>query len=596
MFPSWRSGGILFLLIASVAGAQFDQGQIAGTVKDATEAIVPGAKVTATSIQTGVARTAETGANGNYILTNLPVGFYEVSVEGTGFKRFVRTNVKVDAASRTTLDATLELGAVTETVNVTATAAQIQRETAQIGRVIESRQITDLALNGRNPINLALMKAGVSGGNFNAFNPDSLGMSLSVNGGQTTGNAIIIDGVNAVRTRSGTAPLGVLNVDTVQEVQILTATYPAEYGRVSDGQIRFVSKGGTREFHGTLYHFFRNSALDANTWTRNRSPNPDESRRAAPFRFNLPGYTIGGPVYIPGKFNTDRNRLFFFAGQEWIRFRRENTSTGTAPSEAMRRGDFSELLAPNNPFFNRVRTITDPLSRAPFPDNRIPQSRLSRNGIALLSAFPLPTAGFQQGSANWIGTRSAPRNSRKDLFRVDFYAGKHRVTFSGSNYSYLEIQPFRGNFDRVGTVLDRPNRTGSISVTSTLSPTLINEATFAAAVDIVRITNNQDRPFQRSKYGIDYPYIFPGVKDVEDKIPTVQITGLSILDGGPYPAWSTGPMYTWSENLTWIVSSSHTLKFGVSLERAEQNNGDQIVVSSNIPGGTNNQKDRKSVV
>jgi hypothetical protein len=224
--------------------------------------------------------------------------------------------VKVDTATRTTTDIVLEIGAGSETVNVPATAAQVQRETAQIGLVIEARQISDLALNGRNPVNLALMKAGVMGGNFNAFTPDSFGMNLSINGGQTTGNNITIDGVNAVRTRSGTAVLGVLNVDAIQEVQILTASYPAEYGRVSDGQIRFVSRGGSRDYHGTLYHFFRNSALDANSWTRTQSPNVAESSRPAPFRFNQPGYTVSGPVTIPGKFNTGRSKLFFFAGQE----------------------------------------------------------------------------------------------------------------------------------------------------------------------------------------------------------------------------------------------------------------------------------------
>src|SRR5690606_8954203 len=111
-----------------------------------------------------------------------------------------------------------------------------------------------------------------------------------------------------------------------QEVQILTANYPAEYGRASDGQIRFISKSGTREFHGTLYHFLRNSALDANSWTRNQSPNAEEAGQPAPFQFNQPGYSIGGPIFIPRIFNSDRNKLFFFVGQEWVRFHRASTS------------------------------------------------------------------------------------------------------------------------------------------------------------------------------------------------------------------------------------------------------------------------------
>ncbi len=146
---------ILVAVSVSVGIAQFDQGQIAGTVKDTSEAIVVQAEVTAVNLQIGQRSTVTTGANGSYVLTNLPVGYYEVSIQAAGFKKFVQANVKVDTATRTTLDATLQIGLATETVNVEATITMLERETAQIGRVVESKQITDLALNGRNPIKLA---------------------------------------------------------------------------------------------------------------------------------------------------------------------------------------------------------------------------------------------------------------------------------------------------------------------------------------------------------------------------------------------------------------------------------------------------------
>ncbi|MEJ7665586.1 MAG: TonB-dependent receptor [Hymenobacter sp.] len=263
---------------------QLDQGQISGTVQDASTASVAGASVTAVSAQ-GVSVSAKTGENGSYVLTNLPVGMYDLTVQTPGFKQAVRSQVKVDAAARTTIDILLEVGALTESVTVTASSVQIQRETAQMGRTVEARQITDLALNGRNPINLTLLKAGVVGGNFNNFNPNNLHEVFSINGGRRNGNNVTIDGVNASRTRgdmTGSAQVGLVNVDTIQEVQILTSTYPAEYGRAMDGQIRFVTKSGGRDFHGTAWEFLRNSALDANSWTRNQSPNPDDSRRAAP--------------------------------------------------------------------------------------------------------------------------------------------------------------------------------------------------------------------------------------------------------------------------------------------------------------------------
>lgn len=583
--------GFAFALCA--AFAQLDQGQIIATIQDGSSGNVPGARVAAVNELTGLRQAGDAGPDGRVVLTNLPVGTYRLEVEASGFKKYTQTGIKVDAAGRAAVSVTLELGAVTESITVSATAVLLQRETALIGRTIESKQINELALNGRNPLNLAFLKAGVLGGNLNQFNPDSLGNGVTINGSQSTNNAITIDGVYAVRTRSGTAPLGVFNVDSLQEVQILTANYPAEYGRVDGGQIRFVTRSGSSQFHGNVFHFFRNSALDANSWTRNSSPNPVNNSRPAPFRFNQPGFSLGGPVYVPRKWNRNRDKLFFFWSEEWVRFRREQTNTGIVPTARMRAGDFGEL-ATANPFTGGAQTVRDPdAGNQPFPGNVIPASRRSPNGMALLRAFPDPVAGYQVGSANWITARSAPRDSRKDLIRVDYYLSSlHRIAFSGQNYSYFEIQPFRGNFDSVGTVLDRPNRTGALSLTSTLRPTLINELSFSAANDIVRIGNLDSSNYQRSRSGINYPYIFPGTKDVDDKIPTVAITSFSTLDGGPYPAASSGPMYTLANNTTWIPSAKHTLKFGVVFERAEQNNLDQIVVSSTVPGGTNNQNGR----
>jgi hypothetical protein len=583
-----RVVAILGLLVWPLVG-QVDQGQISGEVRDASNLPVAGAEVVAVSSEGGSRRSSRTSGNGSFLFTNLPVGHYDVSVEAPGFRKYVSSRVKVDAAMRTSMSVQLEVGSVNETVTVTAPVALLQRETAVLGRTIEARQITDLALNGRNPINLALMKAGVIGGNFNRFAPDSVDENrFSINGSPATGAVITVDGVNAVRSRSATATIGVLNVDSLQEVQILTANFPAEYGRGDGGQVRFVTRSGTRDFHGTLFHFFRNSALDANSWVRNQSTNRDESRRPAPLRFNQPGFSIGGPVMIPGYFNPGRDRLFFFFAQEYIRFQRDLTSTGTVPTVRMRNGDMSELLDPANPFYRSARVIQDARAGAPFPNNIIPPSRVSPNGAGLLRAYPLPTPGFQVGAANWIRTLPAPRNSRKDAVRIDLHTRAHRLSFTGQNFSFDYTEPFRG-FDRVGTVWDRPNRTGSLSLTSTLSPKFINELTLAAGIDVYRIDNLESSPYRRSLAGIDYPYLFPGTKEVEDKIPTVQVTGLTTLDGGPYPAKGSGPQYSFSDVATWLPSAKHTFKFGFFFERAGHNNFDQIFAGTGLPGATNNQ-------
>lgn len=533
-------------LVAIPGFSQFDLGQITGTVYDTSGKIIPSASVVALHESTKREFRTTSRENGSWVVANVPSGAYEITVQAPGFRKFVRSNASVDSATRTTLDVTLEVGDLAETIKVTDTVPLLQAETAQIGRLVTSRQITDLALNGRNPTNLVLLKAGVVGANFNAFTPTSLDNSFTINGGRANGNNITIDGVPAVRTRgdSGSAAqIGVFNVDTIQEVQILTSTYPAEYGRAMDGQVRFVTRGGGRDFHGSAWNFLRNSVMDANSWVRNTSTNADDSRRAAPFRFNQPGYAIGGPVFVPKTFNTDRSRYFFFVSQEWIRYRRESTSTGVVPTLAMRRGDFSELLSASNPIFRRAITVRDPAANAPFAGNIIPASRLSRNGVGILNSFPTPTPGYQQGTNNWIQSRANPRDVRKDVIRFDAYQGRHRFSFSGSNYYYAEDDPFRTGFDRANTRWRRPNMTGAISVTSTLSPTLINEASFSAANDKVdmKLFDTDGVPaYQRSRYGIDFRYLIPGPKRIEDRIPTAAINGFSTIDGSSKPAHRAG--------------------------------------------------------
>src|SRR5262245_5888596 len=347
----WSAVALLMLSSATVAMAQFDSGQISGFVREYSKAVIPNVTVTATNQGNGDRRQTTTNADGYFVFPNLVVGDYTITVEAPGFRRYVETNIKLSAAGKTSVDVDLQVGAVTESVEVTASTSQVQTETAQVGRTVDSRQIQDLTLNGRNPIFLALLKPGVIGGSIGAFAPDDVtNGDFSINGGRSDEYVVMVDGAVATRTRSSGSILGAQNVDTIQEVQILTANYSAEYGRSSGGQIRFVTKSGTRNFHGDLVENFRNSALDANTWTRNRSNDPRISKAPEAFRFNQFGFDVGGPVFIPRKFNTDRSKLFFFFAQEWIYRRQENTATGTVPTVAMRNGDLSELLSASNQF------------------------------------------------------------------------------------------------------------------------------------------------------------------------------------------------------------------------------------------------------
>jgi hypothetical protein len=581
----------VLLLCASVAHAQFDTGHIAGVVRDASNAGVPGASVTIENEGNRDRRTAVTGSTGFYAVPDLPVGSYSVTVELSGFKRFVKTGIKLSAASQLSVDVQLEVGRLEETVEVRASTNTVQTATAQVARTVDARQIQELTLNGRNPIFLALLKPGVRGGLMSTFNPDSVtNGAFSINGAREDEYVVMVDGAIATRTRSSGSMLGAQDVETVEEVQILTANYRAEYGRSSAGQIRFVTKSGTREFHGDALENYRDEALDANSWTRNRSGDPRLSNGPDPFTFHQVGFHLGGPVLLPGRFNADRSKMFFFWGEEWIHRRDTSTSTGTVPTAAMRQGDFSELLSPSNAFFGRVRTITDPTTGQPLAGNLVPKARLSANGVALLNAYPLPTPGFQQGTANWIGTQSTWSDLRKDTLKLDYLiTPNQRLTVRGTHIPWHFNEPFVGNFDRAQWGWSRPNRTAAVSLNSVLSPTLLNEFTFSMNSDgkgDIAMSPDCGEVCNRRTYGINFPYLFPGTKEYDDKIPTIRITGLTTIDGGPYPGYWSGYVYAWANNLTKVIGR-HTTKFGIFIEHSGQD--DYIQFTTANQGATNNQ-------
>ena len=333
----------------------------------------------------------------------------------------------------------------------------------------------------------------------------------------------------------------------------------------------------------------RSDKLDANTWSRNASANPLLAQ-PAPLSMHQFGGTIGGPLVL-GQFNKQRDKLFFFWAEEGVRLRTEATNTGTVPSALMRKGDFSELLDPNNVWFGRVVTIRDPLTGQPFANNVIPACQLSPNGLALLNTFPLPTDGFRRGNTNWIGVSPNPRETRKDTVRFDYVLGSgNQIAARVSHFSWKAVDAFRGQFDLARTQWNRPNTTSAFSWTNALKSNLLNEFTFGYSLDEVFINVFTDPGTHlRSRYGINYPYIFPG-KEIEDKIPTISITNFNEVDGGPYPSSSRGPIYTWSDSVSWL-KGRHSIKTGVVFEYSGEDDFDQINVNAQ-PGDTNNQNVR----
>src|SRR5580693_6128641 len=326
-------------ILSVPALAQNDVGSIVGFVTDASGAVVPNAKVIIKNEGTGESRSVSTDGSGHYAVPNLPPTSYTMTAEATGFQKFESSHNVLASNSTISIDAKLTLGAATQTVEVTATAALLQTQSAAVQSEITGQQIQKQELNGRNPVYMTQFLPGVvsqaTTGDFNfAFNS---GDTFNINGARTQDTLYTIDGAPAVRTRDDGELIAGVKPDAVQEMQVVTAAYSAEYGGASGAQVHIVTKSGTTNFHGTAYEYLRNSAMDANTWSRNLNP---ATRFAPPFVYNNFGFSVGGPVWAPKVPILDglRNKFFFFINEDWIRYRIAATQAMTVPTALMRQG------------------------------------------------------------------------------------------------------------------------------------------------------------------------------------------------------------------------------------------------------------------
>jgi hypothetical protein len=592
--------------------AQSDNSSIAGVITDPSGAVVGAASITVTSEQTGAERRTASNKSGFYTIAGLAPGKYTVRVVAPGFDMVTSTNNNLDPAIPSTVNISLAVGRATQSVEVKANETTLQADSSTLGRVITSSQADNLPLDGRNPIYLALTKAGitsitstVSSSNFST----GLG-AININGGRERDNLLTYDGAVAVRVRASGDSVGTPDLDAVQEVQVLATNYPAEYGRSIGGQIRIITKSGGERFHGSAYEYFQNPVLNANTWVRNdnaNNANPDypaalKTNSVAPFTYNQFGFVFDGPLYIPRVL--PRGKVFFLYSEAFVRNPQLSTATDTVPNAAFRTGDFSSLITGN---IKTNHYIKDPQSTLPCSvstggpgcfssngvPNVIPQSRLSPNGVGLLTAFPTPTPGFQIGSANLLETAHYPIQQQIDSGNLDILpTEKDYIRFRLVHFYYHEINPFAtSTYDVVPRIYSRPNQTGSLDYVHTFSARMTNEFLFTASHDAARLSiDTSTGTYNRANYGITYPYLFPSGKDLPNKIPTIAFdtTGITTLDGSTYPSHSQGEIFDFADTVTRIIGN-HTVRAGALYERAGENDDDQIAFANSTPGQTNNQ-------
>ncbi|HTJ30614.1 MAG TPA: carboxypeptidase regulatory-like domain-containing protein [Acidobacteriaceae bacterium] len=575
-------------LLASVAYAQTTSSSISGTVMDPSGAVVPNAAITATNTANGQISNANSDGRGAYTITNIPPGSYTVAAKAKGFQPVTQSNVAVDPSIGRQVNFTLKVGSDSaQTIEVEADTNALQTESASVGQLVTTEQVKGIQLNGRNPIYLSQLEPGVTRNapltSFN-FTPDFGGPQIS--GARNDEISVTLDGAPMIRTRGNGTTTGVADVDSVSQMQILSTAYPAQYGGTSGGILAQVAKSGTSQFHGSAYEYLRNSFFNANTWIRNQSTDPEQAGHPTPFRFNQFGWNLNGPLAIPHVASGLRDKLFFLVGQEYLRYRQSPTQTGTVPSALMRTGNFSELETAS--LFGPAVQLKDPATGADYPDNVI-TAGLSPNGLALLNAYPTPNEN--QSSYNWSESAAYPQNQRKDTVTVDYLpTDKQQLRFALLHYTYFQDNPFAGNFNRTPQIWHWPDEVGVLHWTWTLKPTLVNDLTASASTDHVTITDDLSSGlYDRTTYGINFPYLFPAAdKLIPNKIPTINISNFTTLDGGPYPSHSGGIVYTVADTVT-KVKGNHTLVFGGLWMYSGENNFDQIDVSSSTPGATNNQ-------
>ena len=477
----------LFVMASAAAFAQ--TATVLGTVTDPTGSVVPSANITITNTGTNAKRVLQTNAAGSYIAPELPIGSYSVKAEAAGFKAYQRTGLKLDSNDTVRIDAVLEVGQVSESVTVAADVVKVESDSSEVSDLVSGKEIQDLAINGRHMAALAILSPGASS-DLPDFNlPISVGAStnISFNGQRPEHNVWMIDGGENYDRGCGGCVTMMPSVDAIDEFKTLTSNAPGDFGIGSAGTINMAIKSGAHDFHGAVYEFFRNNALDANNFFANRAGSP-----VPELRYNIYGFNLGGPIYIPKKYNTDRKKSFFFWNQEWRKFVTSNTITANAVSQAQRNGDFSALLAGSSPTIINVPNTNDPAQNAkfgalgltpgqPFPGNKIPASLIDPNAALFFAsgAMPVPNTANNQ----WSGSKGAPTDVPETILRFDHYFSDklsvmaHYIHDNTDQVTATSL--WSGDtYPTIQTNFKNPSWSGVVHVTDTISPTLLNEAAF----------------------------------------------------------------------------------------------------------------------
>ena len=550
-------------------------GTISGNVVDPMGAVVPGAKVTATEAETGFSREVVSDSRGHYIIPNLRPTQYTLTVEGSGFEKFIQQNVLLLANQAATLDVKLQVGSPVQTLVVSEAAPLVNTTTQTLSDVIERDRMVDLPLNGRNAVETMNLIAGIGGVSVSSTPSQSKPVgatNVNVNGSRDNQTSYALDGANFLDQYYN------VNIpfpfpDALQEFSVQTNNYTARYGENAGGVVNVVTKSGTNQYHGDLFEFVRNPVFNARPYFGTQR---DQIKR------NQFGGTVGGPVTIPHLYN-GHDRTFFFFGYQGERYRDASTGNAFVPTDAELGGDFSALLTvnPNNPF-GKAEQIIDPTTGSKFTGNIIPANRLDPASLKLAMNY-LPRAS---GNGQVFFTNPVKQSINEYILRID-----HRLTnrddLTGRyfrDHILLAPQNPAGNLLAYGPGIDQPVNNAMIQETHTFRANLLNQASFTLSDVPTSKTFATDSPNVAS-FGVT------GLSLPADRwLQSINVSGAFSISGGakgPFNNRNTGV----EDNLSW-VAGRHNLDIGVTYDHSSVDLGDQFQAQGSFSFNattTNNQ-------
>jgi hypothetical protein len=564
---------VVFLSFSAALLAQNVTGSIIGTVVDSTDRVLVGAKVTLANAATGAKNEVLSDGRGAFTIGGLLPGTYSIAASFTGFKSLEKTGIVLTASERRSVgNLALEVGEVSEKVAVVAESAAVQTVSAERSGLITKSQITELALIGRDYLDLMRTLPGVADlGTHEA--PAGFNFNVAVQGNRPGTNHLTIDGVTNLNSGGSTGTWISPSIDSIAEVKVLLNNYQAEYGRNSGASVTVITKGGTQDFHGAGYYFKRNEAFNANDFFYN------SRKQARPrYRYDFGGFNIGGPLYIPGKFNTGRDKLFFFFAQEIMPQSFPNTQNLlTVPTALERGGDFSKTYDQNG----KLVQIVDPLSRLPFANNLIPTNRINANTQKLLNVFPQPNYVDASGSANYLSSDTYKQPRYETLVRVDYQINERNrfyvrgIADEQNQQAGYGVPAQGGNWSLIPSSYFQPSKGLVASLQQTISPTLLHEFSYGltrALEKVSPLTDSARNAVSRSKLGITLSQFNPQINDF-DLIPNLAFGGVPNAAGvafeSRYPFFGANNIFDLTDNLT-KIRGAHTIKAGLFLQRVQR--------------------------